>query len=165
MKTGSGLLRCLVWRATGKTSWSSRYNCLQLRKVMQCSGARIFSRKSGFWGHQKANFSLARAETALAKAFLSRGARAKKGHILTVLTCDKTCKIFALIAQNPFSVEIRRSAALELEHIFWLKLGGCAHPWVQNHQNRYACLKGGTACATWIMPYSSSSQTMRFSTK
>ena len=128
-KTRSGLLRCLVWRATGKTSWSSRHSCLQLRNVMRCSGARIFSRKSGFWGHQRANFSLARAETALAKAVLSRGARAKKGHILTVLTCDKTCKIFALIAQNPFSVEIRRSAALELEHIFWLKLGGCAHPW------------------------------------
>ena len=56
---------------------SAQY-CLQLRKVMQCSGARIFSRKSGFGGHQKANFSLARAETALAKAFLSRGGRAKK---------------------------------------------------------------------------------------
>ena len=129
MKTGSGLLRCLVWRATGKTSWSSRYNCLQLRKVMQCSGARIFSRKSGFGGHQKANFSLARAETALAKAVLSRGARAKKGHILTVLTCEKTCMTFVLTAHFQFSVKIRRSAGLELEHIFWPKLGGCAHPW------------------------------------
>ena len=96
---------------------------------MQCSGARIFSRKSGFGGHQKANFSLARAETALAKAFLSRGARAKKGHILTVLTCDKTCKMFVLTAHFQFSVEVRRSAGLELEHIFWLKLGGGVHPW------------------------------------
>ena len=106
---------------------------------MQCSGARIFSRKSGFGGHQKANFSLARAETALAKAFLSRGARAKKGHILTVLTCEKTCMTFVLTAHFQFSVEIRRSAALELEHIFWLKLGGCAHPW---HDRCAGCTRG-----------------------
>ena len=44
-------------------------------------------------GHQKSKFSLARAETALAKSSFQQGGRAKKGRILMILSWpQKKCK-------------------------------------------------------------------------
>ena len=75
-KTRSGLLRCLVWRATGKISWSSRHSFV--RKVMQCSGARNSLGNQGLSGTKRPFFLWLAPKRRSQKRFSAGGTREKR---------------------------------------------------------------------------------------